>query len=199
MCMIVSKSGVTKIAVIALVVIIMIGGIIAAYILIPQHSQSLTPTPTPTPRPTPTPSPLAKTHTVNYTTMIQPGNDYWNITATKPYTVILNDSMTVSNPNQYLMITGLSSSITNVWTVLYKNSTYFQYTSWDVNGNQVDSGWLKCNNGLIQVVVTATTITFTGTTSFTSNIPFQNLGEIWTANADGVFNGGELYVKLTIT
>lgn len=193
MYVVVSNSGVTKIVVIALVVIIMIGGIIATYILIPQHSQSLNPTPTPTP------SPLPKTHTVNYTTMTQPRNDYWNITATKPYTVILNDSMTVSSPNQYLMITGLSSSITNVWTVLYQNSTYFQYTSWDVNGNQVDSGWLKCNNGLVQLVVTATTITFTGTTSFTSSIPFRNLGEIWTANADGVFNGGELYVKLTIT
>jgi len=193
MYVVVSNSGVTKIAVIALVVIIMIGGIIAAYILIPQHSQSLNPTPTPTP------SPLPKTHTVNYTTMTQPRNDYWNITATKPYTVMLNDSMTVSSPNQYLMITGLSSSLTNVWTVLYQNSTYFQYTSWDVNGNQVDSGWLRCNNGLVQLVVTATTITFTGTTSFTSNIPFRNLGEIWTANADGVFNGGELYVKLTMT
>jgi hypothetical protein len=189
MCIISSKSGVTKMVVIALVVIIVVGGIVAAYIVL----QSPLLSPTSTPKPTP------NTHTVNYTTMTRPRNDYWNITVTNPYTVKLNDSMTVSSGNQYLMITGLSSSIMNVWAVLYQNSTYFQYVTWNASGNQVDSGWLNCNNGIVQVVVTTTTITFTGTASFTSNIPFQNLGEVWTANSDGAFNGGELYMTLTKT
>jgi hypothetical protein len=188
-----SKLGLMKMVVIALVVIIVVVGVIATYIVLLRHSNS------PTLTPTPTSAPIAKTHAVNYTTMIDPGNDYWNITATKPYTVKLNDSMTVSSPNQYLMVTGLSSSITNVWTVLYKNSTDFQFISWDVNGNEVDSGWLSCNNGLVQLIVTNTTITFSGTTSFTSNIPFTNLDEIWTANSDGAFNSGELHITLTIT
>jgi hypothetical protein len=184
MCIVSSKSGVTKIVVIALAVIIVVGGIVAAYIVLQL------------PSPSPTPSPMPNMHTVDYTLMIHPRNDYWNITVTKPYTVILNDSMTASSGNQYLMITGLSISRMNVWTVLYQNSTYFQYVTWDVNGNEVDSGWLNCNNGLAQVVVTTTTITFTGASSFTSNIPFQNLGEVWTANSDGAFNGGELYMTL---
>jgi hypothetical protein len=179
-----SKSGVTKMVVITLAVIIAVGGVVAAYIML--KSPSLSPTP-------------SYTHTVDYTTMMNPRSDYWNITVTKPYEVILNDSMTVSSVNQYLMITGLSSSIMNVWTVLYRNSTYFQYVTWDANGNQVDSGWLNCNNGIVKVVVTATTITFTGASSFTSNILFKNLGEVWTANSDGAFNGGELYMILTIT
>jgi hypothetical protein len=184
-----SKSGVTKMIVIALVVIIVVGGIAAAYVALHR------------PSPSPTPTPMSYTHTVDYTTMMRTGNgnDYWNISVTQPYVVLLNDSMTVSSSGQWLQVTGLSSNITGVWCVLYQNSTYFQYTTWNASGNQVDSGWLNCNNGIAQVVVTATTITFTGTTSFTSNIPFKNLGKVWTANCDGAFNGGELHIKLTIT
>jgi hypothetical protein len=126
-------------------------------------------------------------------------NDYWNIIVTSPYTIVLNDSMTVSSGDQYLQVVGLSSSISNTWAVLYQNSTYFQYVTWDDQGNQIDSSWLNCNNGIVQVDVTTTTITFTGTSSFTSNVPFVSLGQIWTANADGDFNGGELDMTLTIT
>lgn len=179
-----SKSGVTKMVAITLALIIVVGGVVAAYIMLKPPSLSQT---------------TYYTHTVDYTTMMNPRSDYWNITVTKPYTAVLNDSMTVSSVNQYLMIAGLSSSIMNVWAVLYQNSTYFQYVTWDVNGNEVNSGWLNCSNGLVQVIVTTTTITFTGTTSFTSNVPFQNLSEVWTANSDGDFNSGELYIKLTTT
>jgi hypothetical protein len=126
-------------------------------------------------------------------------NDYWNIIVTSPYTIVLNDSMTVSSGDQYLQVVGLSSSISNTWAVLYQNSTYFQYVTWDDQGNQIDSSWLNCNNGIVQVDVTTTTITFTGASSFTSNVPFVSLGQIWTANADGDFNGGELDMTLTIT
>jgi hypothetical protein len=182
-----SKSGVMKMVVVAVVVIIVVGGIVAAYIMLQLPSSSLPPSPT------------YNMHVVDYTTMMSPRNDYWNITVRKPYTFMLNDSMTVSGRNQYLMITGLSGSVLNVWTVLYQNSTYFQYVTWDASGNEVDSGWLNCNNGLVEVSVTATTVTFTGISAFTSNIPFRSLGEIWTANSDGVFNGGELSMTLNIT
>jgi hypothetical protein len=130
--------------------------------------------------------------------MQQNENDYWNISATSPYTVILNDSMTVSSGDQYLQVVGLTDDINNTWEVLYQNSTYFQYITWDNQGNQIDSGWLSCNSGIVQITVTATTITFTGTTTSASSIPFVNLGQIWTANADGVFDGGELDMTVTI-
>jgi hypothetical protein len=143
---------------------------------------------------------MPNTHTVDYTTMMQPNpDDYWNITVTSPYTVVLNDSMTVSSGDQWLQIGAFTSSIDGTWQVSYQNSTYFQYTTWDADGDQLDQGWLNCNNGIVQVDVSATTITFTGASSFTSNVPFVNLGEVWTANADGIFNGGELDMTLTIT
>lgn len=103
----------------------------------------------------------------------------------------------IANGDQYLQVVGLSNSTSNTWEVLYQNSTYFQYTTWDAQGNQLDSAWLNCNNGIVQVTVTATTITFEGTSSFTSNVSFADLGEIWTANAGGNFSGGELDMALT--
>ena len=158
------------------------------------------PTPTPTPSATPTPSSVNYTHVVTYATLMQPRNenDYWNINATNPYTITLNDSMTASG-DQYLQVVGLSNNTINTWEVLYQNSTYFQYTTWDAQGNQLDSAWLNCNNGIVQVTVTGTTITFEGTASFTSNVPFAALGEVWTANADGTFTSGELDLILTTT
>jgi hypothetical protein len=168
----------------------------------PTSSPTPTPSPSPTPEPTPipTPSPMPATHTVDYTTMMQQNeNDYWNISVTRPYTVMLNDSMTVSSGDQYLQVVGLTGDINNTWEVLYQNSTYFQYITWDDQGNQIDSGWLNCDNGIVQITVTDASITFTGTTSFTSPIPFVDLGQIWTANADGIFDGGELDMTLTIT
>jgi hypothetical protein len=47
----------------------------------------------------------------------------------------------------------------------------------------------------VQVVVTNTAITFIGTSSATSNVPFTNLGQIATSNGDGDFNGGELKIE----
>jgi hypothetical protein len=172
-----------RIAVIVLVVIIVVGGVAVAYIVL---------------RPPSSPQNPSNTHTVNHTAMMSSRNDYWNITVTGPYSVILNDSMTVSSGDQDLQVVGLSSNITNIWEVFYVNGTCFQYVTWDAQGNQMDSGWLNCSKGLVQVVVTATTITFTGTASFTSNIPFVNLGEVWTANSGGNFNSGELDMTLTI-
>lgn len=127
----------------------------------------------------------------------QNDNDYWNITVGSPYIIVLNDSMTVTSGDQDLQVVGLTSDTSNTWEILYQNSTYFQYVTWNSQGNQIDSGWLNCSNGIVNVTVTDNTLTFTGTTSFTSNIAFTDLGQIWTANADGDFNGGELDMNLT--
>ena len=142
----------------------------------------------------------SQTHTVPWTTMMQPNdNDYWNVSASIPYNVILTDSMTTVGSEQYLQVEGLSQGTQSLWTALFQNSTCFLFYTFDNQGNQVDSGQLDCPNGIVTVSVNATSITFyAGLQSiFVSTVASQNLGEIWTTNADGDFNGGELTITVS--
>jgi hypothetical protein len=175
-----SKSGVTKMVIIALVVIIVVGGIIAAYITLHPSTSSLS------------------THIVDWTKMANYQTDFWNISLTSSYVVVLNDSMTVLNGSQYLDITGHNSSsgsTEGVWEVEFINSTYFHYCTF-ISGVTHDSGNLGCPNGIVQVSVTNVSIMFAGISSFTSNQTFENLGKITTVNDDGNFNGGELGIDV---
>jgi hypothetical protein len=120
--------------------------------------------------------------------------DCWNVTMTNPYTVSLNDSMTVSSGEQYLGVNGFGSNGL-IWFVIFINSTYLQYET-VVNGSAVNSGYLNCVNGVAQVTVDAHTISFIGSTTSISNVDFQNLNQIQTLNGDGSFNGGELDITV---
>jgi hypothetical protein len=137
-------------------------------------------------------------HTVPWQEMANYKIDYWNVTATKAYTLILNDSMTVSSGAQWLLISTYNSSslpMEQIWYVEFANNTRFYYATF-VNNNQQDVGSLNCSNGMATVVVTDTSITFTGTSSFTSHVPFSNLDHVTIGNDDGKFNGGELNLNL---
>ena len=181
MCVVPSKLGVTRMVVIALVVIIVLGGILAAYIALKSSSPSST-----------------LSHVVPWQEMANYTIDYWNVTAIQPYTVTLNDSMTVSSGAQWLLISAYNSSglpMGQIWYAEFANNTQFYYATF-VNNNRQDVGSLNCNNGIVTVVVTGTSITFTGTSSFTSHVPFSNLDHITTGNDDGNFNSGELNLDL---
>jgi hypothetical protein len=185
MCVISSKSGITRTIVIALVMIIAVGGVVATYI-----SFKLTPTP----------SPLPKKHTVDWTTMANYVTDLWNVTADSNYQVTLNNTMTVSSGNQYLEIDARNSTDNRayIWAVWFKNATYFTYTTYIPGqfSNPQDLGGLNCNNGIVTITVTHTSVTFTGSSSFISYVSFRNLAQIETQNGDGNFNGGELSIEL---
>lgn len=181
MCVVSSKLGVRKMVVIALVVIIILGGILVAHIALKSSS----------PHPT-------LSHVVSWQEMANYTLDYWNVTATEPYTVTLDDSMIVSSSAQWLLISAYNSSslpMEQVWYVEFENKTQFYYATF-VNNNQKDAGSLNCNNGIVTVIVTNTSITFTGTSSFTSYVSFSNLERITTGNDDGIFTGGELNLDL---
>jgi hypothetical protein len=182
-----SKSGVTKMSVIALVVIVVVvAGVAASYVLLFQPPSSSV-------------SPSTNTHTVDWATMAAYQTDFWDITMTSPYTVVLDDSMTVSSGSQWLSVQANNSTQAQngaVWQIYFMNSSSFQYTTFSSNGSTLDRGQLGCTDGVVQVVVTNTTITFIGTTSATSNVPFTNLGQIATSNGDGDFNGGELKINV---
>jgi hypothetical protein len=152
---------------------------------------------------------MSKTHTVDWTTMANYQADLWNITVTNPYTVVLNDTLTVSSGTQALDVNGypntsaFASGIPPVWTVvfvsnIFASNTTFNFFVYDTNGSIVNAGYsLPCNSGTVQVVMTATQITFIGTSPVTSNLPFENLGQIATLNDGGDFNGGQLDITLT--
>jgi hypothetical protein len=176
-----SKLGVNRMVIIALVVIIIVGGIVAAYIALKSSS----------------PSPTLS-HVVPWQEMANYTIDYWNITATQPYTVLLNDSMTVSSGDQWLTITARSTGNSAfIWSVIFMNQTYFHYSSVFLvaGGYQYDSGYLSCNDGIVYVVVNNTAINYTGTTSHLSNVTFTGVAQIQTENGDGNFNGGELNIE----
>lgn len=183
MCVVPSKLGVTRMVVIALVVIIVVGGVVAAYIAFKPSS-----------------SPMPKTHTVDWTTMANYITDVWNVTVDSNYQVTLIDTMTVSSGNQYLEIDARNSTDSGayIWAVWFKNATYFTYTTYIPGqfSNPQDFGGLNCNNGIVTITVTNTSITFVGSSSFTSHVSFQNLAQIETQNADGNFNGGELNIEV---
>lgn len=167
----------------------------------PTIAPTATPSPSPSPSPSPTPTPVPTyTHTVNSAAMMNPGVDLWNQTITNAYTAVLNDTMTVSSGNQMLDVEALwqTPAPAPVWTVTFVNSTSFDFWTYYTNGTVIDSGYnLPCNNGIVHVVVTATQITFTGTSSTVSNVPFQNLIQMVSLNGDGTFNGGTLVITLT--
>ncbi len=131
--------------------------------------------------------------------------DFWNINVTNPYTVTLNDTMTVSDGNQLLEIDGVPVGGQGVeggwapmWTVYFVNDTTFDFFVYDSNGNMINSGYnLPCSSGFVQVDMTSTQITFTGTYSTTSNITFENLVQIVTVNEGGNFESGQLDMTLT--
>jgi hypothetical protein len=173
-----SKSGLMRTVVIVLVVIVVVGSIVAAYIVLELSSPSST-----------------HSHVVPWQEMANSQTDYWNITATKAYTVLLNDSMTVSGGNQWLTITARSTgNFAFIWSVVFMNQTYFQYSSAFpvIGGYQYDRGYLSCSDGVVHVVVNSTAITYTGTASHVSNVTFTDLAQIQTENGDGNFNGGRL-------
>ena len=128
---------------------------------------------------------------VNYQT------DYWNNTITNPYEVTLNDSMTVSSGYQWLSITAYGTS-SLVWSVVFINQTYCQCVTAipGAGGYHDDNGFLNCNNGLVQVVVSSTAITYIGTTTHVVSVGFTGLASVQTLNDDGTFNGGELDMTL---
>jgi hypothetical protein len=181
-----TRLGVTKMVVIALVAIIIVSVIVTTYIALQLPSSS------------PTPSSTPYMHTVNWKTMANYTKDLWNITVMNPYTVILNDSMTVSSGDQYLQVWAQNSTDLNtqwyIWEVVFMNSTYFQYKIDNLGGAHYMQGYLYCNSGIVQVVSTQTTLTITGTSLVTTNMAFQNLEQIQTSNGDGNFNSGELRI-----
>jgi len=129
--------------------------------------------------------------------MINPGTDYWNLSEISSYIATLNDSMTVSSGDQYLIIEGESynGNIGVIWQVWFLNATYYHYET-DVYGQTPNSGYAYCNSGLVQVSVSSTAITFTGTTSISFNVPFENLDFVLTRNGDGSFNSGNLSINV---
>ena len=177
-----TRLGATRMIVIALVVIFVVGGLLATYIAFKPLSSS------------PTPAPTQKlAHMVPWQEMANYQTDYWNVTAKQPYTVLLNDSMTVSNGDQWLTITAYSSNVT-IWSVQFVNSTYVRYS------NSNDYGFLHCNDGIVYVTANDTAITYTGTTSYTSSpagVNFPSLAQIQSENGDGSFNSGHLVITLT--
>jgi hypothetical protein len=194
--------GVTRVAVIGLVAIVVVSSVVAAYIALqpptPSHIPTTTQRPTSNPMPDSSPqSSLPKTRTIDYTTMIDPSTDYWNLTVTTPYTVTLNDAMTVESGDQYLLVKAGSSNanIGVIWQVWFVNATYYYYET-DVNSQTPNWGYAYCNNGIVRVSVTNAAITFTGTTSTSFNLPFENLDVIFTTNGDGSFNGGNLSINV---
>jgi hypothetical protein len=155
----------------------------------PTSAPTASPTPAPTATPAPTPTPNPNSHTVDYTAMMTGSeSDYWDESVSSGYTITLEDSMTVSSGDQYLLISALSGSST-VWSVLFLTSSTYQ-----IGGN---STVFNCVNGLVYVVVNSNSITFIGTTSNTVSATFTSLTQIRTANGDGDFNGGNLEITLT--
>lgn len=176
-----SKLGVTRIVVIALVVIIVVGGIVAAYIALKSSSPSST-----------------LSHVVPWQEMANLQTDYWNVTETQPYTVLLNDSMTVTSGNQFLGITAKNSqNAYPIWYISYYNATYFLFDVW-YNASYFYQNFTYCNNGIVSVVAHGTSIAFIGTSqTVVSGLSFTQLNQIVTTNDDGSFNGGK--VDYTIT
>ena len=178
-----SKLGVTRMVVIALAVIIVAGVIITTYIALHQST-----------------SPTSSVHTVDWATMANRQTDFWNITVTNPYTVVLTDAMTVSSGNQNLEVDAYSSPSAQfpAWIVIFVTNATFNFYVYTTNGSIINSGsYLPCNNGVVQIAVTRTQIAFTGTSPVTSDIPFENLVKIVTFSNGGSFNGGQLDMTLT--
>jgi len=179
------RLGVSRILAIALVTIIVIGGIVAVYIAL---------------KPSSPPTSQTVSHTIPWQKMANYTLDNWNVTAIKPYTVLLNDSMRVSSGSQWLTITARSTNnLAFIWSVIFMNQTYFHYSSAFpvMGGNQYDSGYLSCNDGIVHVTVNNTAINYTGTTSHLSKVTFTRLAQIQTENGDGNFNGGELSINIS--
>jgi hypothetical protein len=179
-----TRLGVTRMVVIALVVITAAGSLLAAYIAFKPPSSSSSPTPPPT---------QTRARMVPWQEMANYQTNYWNVTAKQPYTVLLNDSMTVSSGDQWLTITAYSSNVT-IWSVQFINSTCIRYSNFN------DYGFLRCNDGIVHVTANDTAITYTGTASYTSSpagVNFPSLTQIQTENGDGNFNSGHLDITLT--
>ncbi len=135
--------------------------------------------------------------------MVNTGADLWNENIMNPYTVVLNDTMTVSSGTQQLEIDGEgnTSATTPMWTVFFLDNSTFNIFTYDTSGNNIDSYYaLPCDSGVVQITVTSNQITFTGTTQTVSTVPFQSLVQIATYNEGGTssnFTGGELDMTLT--
>ncbi len=133
--------------------------------------------------------------------MQNPGTDTWNQAQTAPYTATLNDSMTVSSGNQLLEISAYNSTDTTtqwyVWQVEFINSTYIQFTVDNLGGANYVQGNLYCINGVVQVSITPSSVTITGTSSYSESMNLQSVAQIQTVNVGGDFNGGNLVISVT--
>lgn len=117
-----------------------------------------------------------------------------------PYTVSLNNSIVDTSGLANLIVFSGNWNMGGAgWAVFFFNSYSFVYYTWDENGNQIDNGGLLCSsNGGVEVIVTSSTVTFVGTTTFISNVSLPNLIEIDTLNdGSGVFVSGELDIVIS--
>jgi hypothetical protein len=131
--------------------------------------------------------------------------DYWNVSISSGYSLTLTDSMTVSNGSQQLGIWAYNSANANatnwIWNVNYMNSTFAYY--WvNTGGGNGPQGYISCVNGIVNVVVSSTSIEFIGSSSATVSASFQNIEQIQTENGgdgvtSGLFNGGTLQMSYT--
>ncbi len=181
-----SKLGVTKMVVIALVVIFVVGGAVAAYIAVQSPSSSHTPTPT------------VHTHNVDWKPLANDQADHWNITINQPYTFVANDTLSVTSGDQLLGITAKNSqSSYPIWYISYYNATYFLFDVW-YNASYFHQAFSYCNGGAVSVVVNDTSITFIGTSyTVVSGLSFRQLAQIVTTNDDGSFNGGQVHYTIS--
>jgi hypothetical protein len=165
--------------VMALAIIIVVGGIAVAYIVL--HPPSRTPTPT------------VYTHGVGWEPLANYQADYWNVTVNQSYTFVANDTLGVSSGNQWLGITAKNSQNSYpIWYISFYNATYFLFDVW-YNASNFHQAFEHCNEGIVTVIVNATSITFTGTSqTVVSGLNFTQLDQIVTTNDDGSFNGGQV-------
>jgi len=66
-----------------------------------------------------------------------------------------------------------------------------------LGGANYEQGNLFCVNGVIQVVVTQSSLTFIGTSSYSVNMNLQSVEQIQTINGDGHFISGNLLISVT--
>jgi hypothetical protein len=138
------------------------------------------------------------THGVGWEPLANYQVDYWNVSISQPYTFVANNTLTVSSGIQLLGITAQSSQNSYpIWYISYYNATYFLVDVW-YNESNFFQAFGDCNDGIVSVVATTTSITFIGTSQIeVTGLNFTQLDQIVTTNDDGSFNGGQVDYTLS--
>jgi hypothetical protein len=134
-----------------------------------------------------------QTHTVPFDASLP---DLWSVTVDSSYQITINSTISTSNPEETVVIGTVNFTSSTGWSIEFINSTTYRVKT-DILAESSDN--FTCVDGIVQVIIDGTSITFHGSTveHFTLSSSDYPDTIIIADSGDGSFTDGQINITIT--